>query len=249
MMKGRITFTVAGKHPLLLLLRDYLIQEKKYALVPWSTNPDFCLYGAALSKEEPLHDGLHRASLEASQVRDVPTVILSSSSMLSVPEEAQAVHPEQCLVGPRDRKAIFSLAVESMLLGPENLVIRPFNVYGPDIITGVIPSFVTAAKAGAPLPIRGNGYQNRCFIHQDDFLSECGSLLGRTGVYTVGTQHSVSVNRLADSVWKAVYGPDSTPLTASVEYPTQDLDARQKVPQSTSRPYMSLHRGLWLLLQ
>lgn len=237
LMKGRTTFTIAGKHPLLLLVRDFLIQVKKYALVPWSSSPDFCLYGAALSKNETLYDGLHRASLEASQVRKIPTVILSTSSM----------HTGS--VAPRDPKALFSLAVESMLLGPENLVLRPHNVYGPDISTGVIPQFVEAAKEGRPLPIRGNGYQTRCFIHQEDFLRAFDSKLGETGTHTIGTQQEISVNRLADSVWRAVYGPNIPTKTENVDYPTSDTDARSKTPDQGVDETVSLRKGIWLLLQ
>lgn len=250
-MRGRVTFTIAGKHPLLLLVRDYLIQEKKYALVPWSSDPAFCLYGAALSKDETLYDGLHRASLEASQVRKIPTVILSTSSMYAMPgdpgsyQELDGYHA----VAPCDRKALFSLSVESMLLGEENLVVRPMNVYGPDITTGVIPRFIEAAKKKENLPVRGNGYQTRSFIHQDDFLEEFGSLLGEIGTHTIGTTSDISINRLADSIWRAVHGPDVPTKVEFVDYPQKDSDGRAKNPKDTGKEYMSLRKGVWLLLQ
>lgn len=234
-MKGHTTFTIAGRHPLLLLVRDYLIQEKKFALVPWSSNPDFCLYGAALSPDEALHDALHRAALEISQMDRIPTVILSSSSIPPVVTHA-------------DDRALFSLSVECMIGPRKNLIVRPYNVYGPDITTGVIPRFITAAKEGKPLPIRGNGYRTRCFVHQDDFLRDFGDLLGETGTHTIGTGDSISIIRLADSIWRAVHGPDVPTKTVTVPFPPQ-YDAMSKTPHESGREYMSLRKGVWLLLQ
>ena len=61
-------------------------------------------------------------------------------------------------------------------MGVEHLIIRPFNIYGPnmDLMTNygrVIPNFCIWGLRGQPLRIHGDGTQVRTFCHIDDLVS------------------------------------------------------------------------------
>lgn len=226
---------------MLTLCRDHLILNRKYALVPWSASPDFCLYGASLVSGESLFDAQHRASLEMSQVSKVPTVLLSTSNMYRTGEECGVFS-----IGTRDKSALFSLSCEAMVHS-NSLVIRPFNIYGPDVKQGVVHVFMHSAKKGLALPIRGNGYQVRSFLHQQDFLRQFDTLLGHRGVETIGScAEPISVRRLADCVWRMYYGPAA--VTPVLEKPhLLDYDSQSKLVQKSCETTISLRKGIWLM--
>ena len=264
---SRIRFTVAGKHPLLYLCRNYLIHTGLFMLVPWSDSPDICIYGGALCKGDNLEDSLTRLSLEYAEAKNVPVVVLSTSSMYSdrtklyspiAAEPYPMSEEEPSLLIRHNVKGLFSLVVEDMFLGVgSNLVLRPFNIYGPQIGSGVISKFIDLATKDEPLSVRGHGYQTRCFMHEDDFLYYFHRLIERfyakdiAGVKNVGTEESVSINRLADSIWKLAKGAESeTKLTRELRSP-KDSDNLWKQPRLDKEivQRITLRKGLWRLLQ
>jgi nucleoside-diphosphate-sugar epimerase len=139
------------------------------------------------------------------------------------------------------------------------VILRAFNVYGPDIKTGVIPSFIKAAKAGKPLEVHGSGYQTRAFLHQDDFL-RCTEVMvrkllnGHKGIYNVGHDQETTILRLADTVWQ-LYSKtsDSAPVT---NVQPGRYYAQYKVADTTRvkaaanwKPTISYRQGIWRLLE
>lgn len=94
----------------------------------------------------------------------------------------------------------------------KTIVVRPHNVYGPDMgFEHVIPQFVMrAAKAveAQPegviqFPIQGDGSQMRSFVYIDDFAD--GALLAflkgeKLGIYHVGTMEERTIGEVAASV-------------------------------------------------
>lgn len=256
-MKDRIKFTIYGKHPLLLLVRDYLILQG-FVLQPNEDYPvDFILVGG-------------HAERFSKTLLEHPVLLLSDSGLYSdrgvdgnvrekgkMSENAPAlfIEPQAAYAAPFTR----ALVAENLFVNREapTVIVRPFNVYGPHIDFGVIPKFLEMARVGQTLPIYGSGYQLRTFLHEKDFLEAIDSLSkklvsGRFGIYNVGSDEEVSINRLADSVWQLV-NPALPPLTDHVradrlrmQWKIPDL---QRVQAATKwKPLTSLRRGLWSLI-
>jgi len=90
------------------------------------------------------------------------------------------------------------------------IIARLFNTVGPRQ-TGrygmVLPSFAAQAVRGEPLTVFGTGEQTRCFAHVSDVvhaiqrLIETPSAVGQ--VFNIGSDHEVTINRLADMVRQA----------------------------------------------
>jgi UDP-glucose 4-epimerase len=87
------------------------------------------------------------------------------------------------------------------------IITRLFNTVGPRQ-TGrygmVIPTFVTSALLGKPLPVFGSGEQSRSFTHVDDVVSamialmECPSAEGK--IFNIGNSEEITINELARKV-------------------------------------------------
>jgi len=95
--------------------------------------------------------------------------------------------------------------------GLDCVIARLFNTVGPrqsGQYGMVIPRFVTAALAGRPLEIFGDGSQTRCFCHVQDTiralkgLMDAGELSGE--IFNVGSQHRIGIRDLADRVREAI---------------------------------------------
>ena len=270
--KGRITFTVAGNHPHLDLVRDHLIRCG-LAMVPHSEVPDVCVYGACLTSSEDFESKVNRMLVEIRALEDVPVLLLSSGSIysdrdvVSLKTRNQSPMKEDLgllVSSPLDTQAyrtLFTLLAEHLVLVRETktMVLRVFNVYGPNVLEGVVPTFIKQAKQGKPLSIQGNGYQVRTFLYEDDFL-DCISRAvysfhsGARGIYNVGSPEAVTINQLAESVWDFAYGPDSPLQSENVDY--DRLRHWWKVPDVARitalvgwKPKTSLRQGLWELLK
>jgi UDP-glucose 4-epimerase len=68
----------------------------------------------------------------------------------------------------------------------------------------VVPRFVSAALAGRPLEIHGDGTQTRCFCHVQDTIRALTSLMDADNVsgeiFNVGSTEQVTINELAQRV-------------------------------------------------
>ena len=86
------------------------------------------------------------------------------------------------------------------------VIARLFNTVGPrqsGEYGMVIPRFVSAALAGRPLEIHGDGTQTRCFCHVRDTIRALAALMesGASGeIYNVGSTERVTILDLADRV-------------------------------------------------
>jgi UDP-glucose 4-epimerase len=94
------------------------------------------------------------------------------------------------------------------------VIARLFNTVGPrqsGEYGNVIPRFVQAALAGAPLEIHGDGSQTRCFCHVADTVRALVALAeepATTGqIYNVGSTESVTILELAERVLEATGSP------------------------------------------
>jgi nucleoside-diphosphate-sugar epimerase len=87
------------------------------------------------------------------------------------------------------------------------VIVRLFNTVGPRQSAQygmVIPRFVRAALAGAPLEIFGDGYQTRCFCHVSDTIRALQGVMDEPStsgeIYNVGSQERVSIIALAHRI-------------------------------------------------
>ncbi|MBX5473961.1 MAG: GDP-mannose 4,6-dehydratase [Thermoleophilia bacterium] len=94
--------------------------------------------------------------------------------------------------------------------GLDCVIARLFNTVGPrqsGQYGMVIPRFVSAALAGRPLEIHGDGTQTRCFCHVQDTIRALAGLMDEqatTGeIYNVGSTERVSILELAERVLAA----------------------------------------------
>jgi nucleoside-diphosphate-sugar epimerase len=94
--------------------------------------------------------------------------------------------------------------------GLDCVIVRLFNTVGPrqsGQYGMVIPRFVSAALAGRPLEIHGDGSQTRCFCHVRDTIAALSSLMDSGNVegeiYNVGSTERVTIDELAQRVLAA----------------------------------------------
>jgi UDP-glucose 4-epimerase len=91
--------------------------------------------------------------------------------------------------------------------GLDCVIVRLFNTVGPgqsDQYGMVIPRFVRAALANAPLEIFGDGTQTRCFCHVGDTIRALKGLMDarelKGDIFNVGSQNRISIADLAARV-------------------------------------------------
>ncbi len=84
----------------------------------------------------------------------------------------------------------------------KSVILRLFNVYGPDMrkskYNSVIKAFLEARKNNKPLTIHNSGKQMRDYVHVWDVVEAILQAVGaKGGVYEVSTGVGTSVNKLA----------------------------------------------------
>jgi UDP-glucose 4-epimerase len=131
--------------------------------------------------------------------------------------------------------------------GLECVIARLFNTVGPrqsGEYGNVIPRFVQAALAGAPLEIHGDGSQTRCFCHVDDTVRGLISLMEEPAavgrVFNVGSTESVTILELAERILRLtgssselVFVPYDEVYGHGVEEMFQRMPAIEKIKAST----------------
>jgi UDP-glucose 4-epimerase len=91
--------------------------------------------------------------------------------------------------------------------GLDCVIVRLFNTVGPrqsGQYGNVIPRFVTAALAGRPLEVHGDGTQTRCFCHVSDTARALAGLMAEPAtagrIYNVGSTDRITIGDLARRV-------------------------------------------------
>lgn len=269
--KGRIKFTVAGFHPLLYILRNRLIHQG-FALVPWTEEPDFVLFGAELEDHKDWNTAFNAMNQLAPLIikTQLPVFLLSSSDVYSdrtrTNELAKKVpmseHHASVITSSLEDEAgrgLFALLAEwTFARKTRTMVLRPFNLYGPDFGFGVIHEWLATARRSEPLMIHGSGYQTRTFLYQDDFYACFDKLIkrfckGARGIYNVGHDQEISLTRLSESIWQLTHGPDVVMVPSHTT--TARYRVQWKLPDLTRikafagwKPRTSLRNGLWLMV-
>ena len=91
--------------------------------------------------------------------------------------------------------------------GLDCVIVRLFNTVGPrqsGQYGMVIPRFVSAAVAGRPIEIYGDGSQTRCFCHVQDTIRALAALMDAREtsgeIFNVGSTEQVTIEELARRV-------------------------------------------------
>jgi UDP-glucose 4-epimerase len=147
----------------------------------------------------------------------VPVLLTSTSEVYGKSQKPAFSEEDDLLIGPpyqaRWSYACSKLMDEFLALafaaeqGLPVVIARLFNTVGPRQ-TGrygmVLPRFITAAKAGKPLQVYGDGQQTRCFCYVSDTvealvrLQNC--LEARNQVFNIGGVEEVAIGDLAKLV-------------------------------------------------
>jgi dTDP-glucose 4,6-dehydratase/UDP-glucose 4-epimerase len=160
--------------------------------------------------------------VQGAQRHRVPELLVVSSSEVyqepaTVPTDEQVALTIPDVLNPRYSYAGGKIVSELVAINygrrsfERVTIVRPHNVYGPDMGTEhVIPQFVARLKGlqrhpsePIPFPIQGTGRQTRSFVFIDDFTDGLMLVLDRgehLGIYNIGTREEVSIETLAHLV-------------------------------------------------
>lgn len=196
--------------------REFIGDLLDVELVKWAMNgQDSLIHLAAVTSVAESVQNPERARavnetgsqnlLRAAERAGVRSVVLASSAAIyglnpRVPtDEAQPPAPASPYAESKMKMEQAALAIEGM----RTCILRFFNVYGPgqsaeSQYAAVIAAFITAAKAGTPLTIYGDGLQTRDFVSVHDIVSALSLTLTKgEGIINIGSGRSVSIRELA----------------------------------------------------
>src|SRR5205085_4684046 len=179
--------------------------------------------GVRLIVEEPVHTLVTNIQgtenvLDHCNRFDKRVLVASTSEVYGDRREPEALAEEsRRLYGPTTARRwayAESKALDEFLAlayhqerGLDCVIVRLFNTVGPrqsGQYGMVIPRFVSAALAGAPLEVFGGGEQTRCFCHVQDTIRALKGLMDEPAtsgeIYNVGSQERISILDLADRV-------------------------------------------------
>ena len=125
------------------------------------------------------------------------------------------------------------------------IITRLFNTVGPRQ-TGrygmVLPRFITAAKAGQPLQVFGDGAQTRCFCYVGDTVEALVRLQNcrgaRSQVFNVGSTEEISIRELAELVIKTLNsssGIEFVPYDDAYSPGFEDMQRRRPIIEKLIR--------------
>jgi nucleoside-diphosphate-sugar epimerase len=154
------------------------------------------------------------AVLETARQAGCRRVVLASSSAV-YGDDPQLPKREEMMLRPLSPYAIQKMVGEyyaglyGALYGLETVCLRYFNVFGPrqdpsSPYSGVISIFMDRAVAGRAPSIYGDGEQTRDFVYVQDVVAANLKAATETDaagqVFNIGTGHTITVNRLWQSV-------------------------------------------------
>ena len=195
------------------------------------------------------------AILEAASRHDVPVLLTSTSEVYGKSQERAFSEEDDLLIGPphlgRWSYACSKLMDEFLAMAYARerklpvIIARLFNTVGPRQ-TGrygmVLPRFITAAKAGQPLKVYGDGAQTRCFCYVGDTvealvrLQNCPGARGE--VFNVGSTEEISIRELAELVIKTLNsssGIEFVPYDDAYSPGFEDMQRRRPIIEKLIR--------------
>lgn len=190
--------------------------------------------------------------LEAARCCGVRRVVFASSS--AVYGSGRPPLRETGPVAPVSPYGVQKLAAEHYLRlyddlhGVETVALRYFNVYGErqdprSEYAAVIPLFLSAAGAGEPLRVHGDGEQSRDFVYVQDVARANRLAADAPGVsgqcFNVASGRGTRVTELVSAVSKAVgctaRVENEPPRAGDIRHSRADVEAARKVLGFESR--------------
>ncbi len=214
--------------------------------------------GVRLVIERPIHtiETNVRESIEllrfAAEGR-TPTLIASTSEVYGKGSKTPFAEDDDVVYGPTTLNRwsyACSKAIDEYLAlahhkehGLPAVIVRFFNTIGPRQVGEygmVLPRFVSAALAGRPIEVHGDGGQSRCFCDVRDSVHALPTMLANPAchgrVFNLGDDQPIQIRALAELVRTTVAGATNTPI---VLVPYQDAfgknfdDLRDRRPDLT----------------
>ncbi len=200
------------------------------------------------------HDVSEYVLASSSEVYQTPpTIPTDESAPLSVPDP---LNPRFSYGGSKIISELMALNYGRRRLG-RVLVVRPHNVYGPDMgREHVIPQLILRAaslatehpRGAVPFPIQGDGSQTRAFMHIDDFTDGFATVLERgahLNIYHVGNDDEVTIRRLARLIFERIgRNFEIVPGALTAGSPERRRPGIDKLRALGYRPRVSLREGL-----
>lgn len=127
------------------------------------------------------------------------------------------------------------LKAANEVFGLKYVIIRPYNIYGPnqnigDFYRNVCGIFFNQLMQGLPMTVFGDGEQRRTFSYIDEIVPAIASVIDRNDcwgqTFNVGGTHNYSINELATKVANAMGAPRNV----------IHLDARHEANQAWCSP-------------
>jgi UDP-glucose 4-epimerase len=212
--------------------------------------------GVRLVIEQPIHTietNVRETSaiLEFAARRSTPVLIASTSEVYGKSTKTPFAEDDDVVYGPTTLHRwsyACSKAIDEYLAlayarerGLPTVIARLFNTVGPRQVGAygmVLPRFVTAAAAGEPLEVYGDGRQVRCFCDVRDVADVLPRLLASEAchgrVLNVGSDDPISIEALAGLVIETLRS--SSPI---VHVPYDEAfgegfdDLRERIPDLT----------------
>jgi UDP-glucose 4-epimerase len=155
--------------------------------------------------------------LEAANKFGRPVLITSSSEVYGKGARVPFSEEDDVVMGPTHHSRwcyAYAKGIDEFLglayfrqFGLPVTIVRLFNTVGPrqvGMYGMVLPRFVSAAVAGKPLQVYGDGKQTRCFCHVSDVVSALIALHTETKnagqVFNLGSDQEISIASLARRV-------------------------------------------------
>jgi len=178
--------------------------------------------GVELVVRSPIHvleTNLHETELllKSAARHHVPVLLTSTSEVYGKSQQPAFSEEDDLLIGP-PHQARWGYACSKLMdeflglafakeQGLPVTIARLFNTVGPRQ-TGrygmVLPRFISAAKAGLPLRVFGDGQQTRCFCYVADTVEALVRLLAcestRGEIFNIGSTEEISIVGLAQLI-------------------------------------------------
>ncbi len=238
----------------------------KTALIAAAKGCDFIIHLAALSsvpdslKSPQLTldtntNGVQNALL-AAQANNVKRFIFASSASVYGNNENIPLKEDEPL-NPQSPYALSKIRGEELCRkyaakGLQTVIMRFFNVYGPNTKAGVISIFAQALAQNKPILLEGGGEQIRDFLYVDDAAaaSVTAAFKGQSGqIYNVGGGKAHTLLQLADMM-EALSGRkfirvSTPPRAGDVKKSRADIS---KISALGFKPSVNLEEGLKKIL-
>lgn len=185
----------------------------------------------------------------------VPVLMTSTSEVYGKSQKPAFGEEDDLLIGPphlgRWSYACSKLMDEFLAMayakekGLSVTIVRLFNTVGPRQ-TGqygmVLPRFISAAQAGLPLRVHGDGSQTRCFCYVQDTvealirLRDCPAADGE--VFNIGGTDEISIRALAELVIRTLESRSPlqfVPYSEAYEIGFEDMMRRKPIVEKLFR--------------